>query len=293
MYSFPSPGFEPRPHITDTTPLVLHDYSRPYLVRDPAIAHANADDSPGYRYAHLADLPDELQSALRAYQPGGPINSLQHCGYVDGEHLIAVGLSAGDESLPHFEARELRRWFPDLSPELMAGIARASQVIYWDSTTRFCPRCGSATAQDEAERVKRCRECGLDQYPRITPAVIVAVRRGDRLLLARNAKRTQFFSVLAGFIEVGESAEECVHREVQEEVGIRVKNVRYFDSQHWPFPSTLMLGYTAEWESGEIEGDGVEIAEADWFSADDLPPVPGKMSISRRLIDSFFANHGQ
>ena len=125
-------------------------------------------------------------------------------------------------------------------------------------------------------------------FPRLSPAVIMAVERGDKLLLARSAHfPTGLYSVLAGFVEPGETIEECVVREVREEVGITVGKVRYVASQPWPFPNSLMLGFSAEYLAGEIQPDPVEIAEAGWFSADALPSIPGRISIARRLIDRF------
>jgi NAD+ diphosphatase len=142
------------------------------------------------------------------------------------------------------------------------------------------------------ERAKTCPACGLNSYPRLSPAVIVAVVKDDKLLLATSPRfRSSFWSVLAGFVEPGETLEDCVVREVEEEVGITVRNVRYFGSQPWPFPDSLMLGFTAEYAKGEIKTDGMEIVEADWFGADNLPNVPPSVSIARRLIDWFVENY--
>ena len=134
-----------------------------------------------------------------------------------------------------------------------------------------------------------CPSCGLAAYPRIAPAIIVLVRRGDRALLARNAKYpVPIYSTLAGFVDIGESLEETLAREVREEVGIEVTNIRYFGSQPWPLPHSLMIGFTAEWAGGEIRVDGEEITDAQWFAADDLPSLlPSHISIARRLIDAW------
>ena len=146
------------------------------------------------------------------------------------------------------------------------------------------------TKQDE--RAKRCPKCQLLSFPRLSPAIIVMVERGrKKILLARSPHfPTKMYSVLAGFVEPGETIEECVAREIKEEVGITVENIRYFASQPWPFPNSLMLGFTAEYAEGEIKVDGVEIAEAAWFSPDAMPAIPGRISISRRLIDYFFGH---
>jgi NAD+ diphosphatase len=143
----------------------------------------------------------------------------------------------------------------------------------------------------DGERSLRCPACGLLCYPRISPAVIVLVRRGDEALLARGARfPLPFYSTLAGFVEVGESLEQTVHREIREEVGVEVDRVTYFGSQPWPFPHSLMVGFTAEWASGEIRPDGTEILDARWFAADALPQVPPPLSIARRLIDAWVAD---
>jgi NAD+ diphosphatase len=133
---------------------------------------------------------------------------------------------------------------------------------------------------------------GLLNYPRLSPAVIVAVERGNRILLARARRFTAaMYSVIAGFVEPGETLEECVRREVMEETGIRIRAIRYFGSQPWPFPDSLMIGFTAEYESGELLIDGTELVDAGWFAAGELPTIPGPISIARRLIDAFAARH--
>ena len=181
-----------------------------------------------------------------------------------------------------------------LEDEILLVAGCAAQLIRWDRGHRYCGRCGSPTEDKTAERAKACPDCGLVCYPRLSPAVIVAVVKEDKLLLATSARfRTNFWSVLAGFVEPGETLEACVVREVHEEVGILVKNVRYFDSQPWPFPDSLMLGFTAEYAEGEIRIDPAEITGADWFPADNLPNIPPKVSIARRLIDWFVENHGK
>jgi NAD+ diphosphatase len=142
------------------------------------------------------------------------------------------------------------------------------------------------------ERAKQCTACSSRVYPRISPAVIVAITREDKLLLARASRfKTGMHSVIAGFVEPGETLEECVRREVSEEVGLEIKNIRYFSSQPWPFPDSLMIAFTAEYSSGEITVDNSEIVEANWYKADELPEIPGKASVARKLIDWFCENH--
>jgi NAD+ diphosphatase len=164
----------------------------------------------------------------------------------------------------------------------------AFHLMKWEQTSQYCGRCGTKTNNLETERAKICENCNLISYPRISPAVITAVIKDNKILLAR-AKRFKrdMYSILAGFVEPGETLEECVKREIKEEVNIEVENIRYFGSQPWPFPDSLMIGFTADYKSGEIASDGEEILHADWFSPDNLPNIPGKLSIARELIDWF------
>jgi NAD+ diphosphatase len=182
----------------------------------------------------------------------------------------------------------LRELFGGFSEEVFGVAGRATQLIDWATTNRFCGRCATPTERVQGERCMRCPKCGLLAYPRITPAIIVLVRKGDEALLARGARfPLPFYSTLAGFAEIGETLEETLAREVREEVGVEVKNIRYFGSQPWPFPNSLMIGYTAEWAGGEIKIDEKEILDAHWYRADALPQIPPKISIARRLIDAW------
>jgi len=168
---------------------------------------------------------------------------------------------------------------------LIAG--RAFQIINWNRMHKFCGKCGTLTEAQQNEFSKKCPNCASVFYPRLSPAVIVAVVRGDEILLAHNKNfRPNWYSVLAGFIEPGETFEDCVRREVMEEVGIQVKNIRYFASQPWPFPDSIMVGFIADHESGEIIVDGEEIEHAAWYKSDNLPPSPTIATIAGRLIDS-------
>lgn len=173
-------------------------------------------------------------------------------------------------------------------PWMLAG--RAIQLVEWVRTNRFCGRCGTETVNVPGERVRRCPACGLTAYPRLAPAVIVLIRRGDQALLALGRGfKNRMFSALAGFVEPGENLEEAVRREVLEEVGVTVGAVTYVGSQPWPFPHSLMVAFDAEWEAGEITVDGDEILEAGWYRRDALPSIPPEMSIARTLIDRWVA----
>ena len=170
---------------------------------------------------------------------------------------------------------------------------RAVQLAEWDRTHRFCGKCGTPTQPAPGERARRCATCGLLAFPRLAPAAIVLVERDGEALLARNARfPVAMFSAIAGFVEPGESLEQTVVREVHEEVGVTVGDVRYVSSQPWPFPHSLMIGFNATWLDGDIEVDGVEIAEANWFTPDALPMIPPPLSIARRLIDGWLARAG-
>ena len=169
-----------------------------------------------------------------------------------------------------------------------AWLSRAAQLATWHEQHRFCGRCGGALQQHPQDLAKSCEPCGLSQYPRISPCIIVLVLRGDECLLAHAPHYpTGRYSTLAGFIEAGETAEAAVAREIREEVGLDVHRVRYFKSQSWPFPHALMLGFFADYRGGELRPDGVEILDAHWFSRDNLPDLPPSFSISRHLIESY------
>ena len=200
---------------------------------------------------------------------------------------VAEGKLRGEDT-PESPFQELRTLYEHLDEELFKIALLGVHLVEWEKTCCFCSRCRAALKTRTDMRAKECVECGRLEFPRISPAIIVLIEKGDTLLLARSPRFAgAFFSVLAGFVEPGESLEEAVHREVREEAGINVKNVAYFGSQPWPFPDSLMIGFTAEYDSGEITVDGEEIAEAGWYKADSLPRIPGKLSIARQLIDWF------
>jgi NAD+ diphosphatase len=185
-------------------------------------------------------------------------------------------------------AAGLRSLWSTLDDDLFAVAGRAVQIVDWDRTHRFCGRCATPTTPVADERARRCPACGLTAYPRLAPATITLVHRPGEVLLARGVGfASGVHSILAGFVEPGESLEECVAREIREEVGIEVDDIRYVASQPWPFPHSLMIGFTARWAGGDIRPDPAEIAEAAWFPADRLPALPSRISISRRLIDDW------
>jgi len=172
-------------------------------------------------------------------------------------------------------------------PEALTALGgRAKQILAWEKRNRFCGACAAPMADDPKERARRCPRCGLVAYPRVSPAVIVAVRRRDKVLLGRSPRFAPGrMSVLAGFVEPGETLEQTVARELAEEVGVQVEDIRYVASQPWPFPDSLMIGFTCQWAGGEINIDGEEIVEAGWYGPGELPRIPPRSTIARQLID--------
>ncbi len=186
----------------------------------------------------------------------------------------------------------LRQTLVDADAELAGLLNRSAQLNSWFRNHRFCSRCGTPVSRHRPDFAAHCDACGYQQYPRISPCIIVLVVRqgpeGEQCLLAHAANfNSERYSTLAGFIEAGETAEHAVAREVREEVGIEIKNIRYWKSQPWPFPHSLMLGYFADYDSGKLVPDGKEIVTAQWFDPDRLPHIPPKLSIARELIDGF------
>jgi NAD+ diphosphatase len=217
----------------------------------------------------------------------------QYVGLLSGRACYSAELAAGCPLPAGMSLEPLRSLWGALPESLFWQAGRAFQVMDFDRTNQFCACCGSPSRDSEGERSKVCPRCGLAAYPRIAPAIIVAVTRGDRILLARAPRFPEaLYSVIAGFVDPGESLEACLHREVAEEVGITVGNLRYFGSQSWPFPHSLMIAFTADYAGGEIRIDEREIVDAGWFAADRLPRIPDRVSISRRLIDWFLERQG-
>lgn len=188
---------------------------------------------------------------------------------------------------PTSEMTDLRASYDYLPWEEYSLAGKAWQILYWDLNSRFCPRCGVETVRISPIG-KQCPQCRQEIYPRITPAVIVLIRRGDSILLVRAHNfRGNFHGLVAGFVEPGESLEECVRREVMEETGLTIKHLKYFGSQPWPYPSGIMIGFTADYAEGEIHLQREELSRAAFFTRDHLPEIPKRLSIARRLIDAW------
>jgi NAD+ diphosphatase len=235
------------------------------------------------READLA-LPDRAAVAGLALDP----QALQPVGLLDGRYCQAGWVEDEARAPQGYGWRGLRSLFAEFDETLLGVAARAAQVAEWARTHRFCGACGSGTFRMAGERCFKCTNCGHMAYPRISPAMMVLIRKGDSFLLALHTQSpSKRFVPLAGFLEAGESIEEAVHREVFEEVGLRVHNLRYFGSQSWPFPHSLMIAFTADYLDGEIRTDPNEIMEARWFGPDDEWPerVP-HVSVSSVLVDA-------
>jgi len=215
-------------------------------------------------------------------------------GMLDGIPCFTAELENAD-GMECSSCQTLRSLLGRVPDEMFALAGRAFQIMDWARTNRFCGKCGGATRPVKNERAMLCDACSIHYYPRVSPAVIVAVVRDGKILLARSRQfRSTFYSVLAGFVEAGEDFEGCVSREVREETGIEVKNIRYFGSQPWPFPNTLMVGFTAEYAGGEIVIEEKELVCAGWFDPEETLKldVPRNRTISKRLIDWFLETHG-
>lgn len=217
-----------------------------------------------------------------------PVPQLQYTGTANCNNYFAADITS-KTSYADFAFIKMRN-LADSFAEHWRMVFRSYHLIHWLKNNKFCGQCGNAmeiTAKPQDFAVI-CSTCGHIEYPRISPAIIVSVIKDRQILLAHS---TRFpagrYSVLAGFVEPGEKLEDCVRREIREEVGIEVKNIQYFGSQPWPFPDSLMIAFTAQYASGEIAVDHNEIAAAGWFSAAELPDIPAKGSISRQLIDAF------
>ena len=268
--------------------------SEPDLFRPDHVEPEGAKDGPCWYFAFLG-------SELVCKSVSGSIEPLNgddfrwldldmgekhYVGMYEGNHCFAVrGKGASPEG---YIALDLRGILGRVQQPIFYLSGRAKQILDWAESHEFCGRCGEKTDYHKSDRAKICRRCSLICYPRLSPSIIVLVTRGEEMLLARNVNwPAGMYSTLAGFVESGESIEQTVHREVFEEVGLRVKELKYFGSQSWPFPNSLMLGFHAEYKSGEIVCQAGEIADAKWFTRDSLPQTPPKTAISGWLIEEF------
>jgi NAD+ diphosphatase len=245
-----------------------------WLLRSNNQLLANIEQTGGkyFPYGHAADF-------------GNPKDAL-----LVGEWQGLPCYAAELEQLPNNCSGELisvRSLFSLVSAEAIELAGRAVLLLDWQKNHRYCGKCGTPNARKTGEYSMHCPACGLVSYPRISPAVMVLIRRGDELLLARSHRfKPGVYSALAGFVEAGETLEQCAAREVREEVGIEITNLRYFGSQSWPFPDSLMVAFFADYAGGTIEPDPSEIEDAGWFSRNALPALPEQMSLAWQMIDA-------
>ena len=215
-----------------------------------------------------------------------PLNNIEVKAYsIDAPPISSPNSSLSSSNYQLYEMCPLRQSYYKLPYPLYLKAGKCAELLYWDRNTKFCGVCGGQM-HFHTDISKRCEMCGKEVWPQLATAVIVLIRRGDEILLARGRNfRSDFYGLIAGFVETGETLEEAVKREVMEETGLTIKNIRYFDSQPWPYPSGLMVGFTADYESGEIHVQREELKKAGWFQRTNLPKLPEKLSIARRLID--------
>ena len=214
--------------------------------------------------------------------------SKHYLGHIDSIPIYAHDVGRVDKIQAGYEFKSLRKLLNNIEKPVFYLLGRAQQIVEWNRNHRYCGKCGLETVTSEVDRSRKCLTCGENFYPRLSPSIIVLVHRGEDILLARNVNsRGNFYSTLAGFVEPGETIEETVHREVMEEVGIRIKHLKYFASQPWPFPNSLMLGFHAEYDSGDLKLQPNEIADAQWFHYTKLPNKPNPIAISGWLIADF------
>jgi len=239
-----------------------------------------ARSEDGKPHLHLGD-----QDSVFALSPSEPI----YLGTLGGVACLAA--EAGPETdIPEgWAATSLRALFGQVSEAecLLAGYA--SQMLYWRRTSGFCPVCGHRTEAREGDWGRLCPHCGHAAYPHISPATLILVHDGPRLLLAQKPGWGTRYSILAGFVEPNESLEDCVRRETREEAGLEITDLAYAGSQPWPYPHQLMVGFTARWAGGEIVIDGEELERAAWFDVGSLPDLPPPVSLSRQMIDAWVA----
>lgn len=206
------------------------------------------------------------------------------CGHTAKAYSIYSHISVNEDSEM---MKDLRASYDVLPFEEYYRAGKASQILNWDKNSRYCPMCGVPTVQ-VSPIAKRCPECRQEFYPNISPAVIVLIKKEDKILLVHSRNfRGQFMGLVAGFLEVGETLEECIRREVMEETELKIKNIRYFGSQPWPYPSGIMIGFIADYESGTIKLQDEELSAGEFYSRDNMPEIPKKLSIARQMIDAW------
>ncbi len=213
---------------------------------------------------------------------------LIYLGTLNGQHAFTGEAIENVELENGWDFFEFKPLFGTIDDELYSLLGHASQITTWDKNHQFCPVCGTKTAPHNFEKCKVCPNCKFRNYPTISPSIIVSITRGNEIMLQRSPHFPEgLYSVVAGFVEAGETLEECVVREVREETGLKIKNIKYHSSQPWAYPHSLMVGFTAEYESGYLSPCQFEIEDAGWYTVDEMPTTPGPSAIAHHLINEF------
>lgn len=271
-----------------------------YKNYEPAVTAPDKDYKCGYWFVFCSNkvliVNNESETKIPQYNELSELSQVLtsplYLGKFYGLPAYCIGLDDSTQAPSGMSFVDLRSTFGVLDEASFLLASKAVQVVAWEQTHRFCGKCGSLTQDLSDERAKVCPKCGFISYPRICPAVITAVFKENKILLAHaRSFKGDIHSLIAGFVEAGETLEEAVEREIMEEIGIKVKNIKYWGSQPWPYPNSLMLGFTAEYEGGEINVDGVEISHAHWYDVENLPELPPKVSIARKIIDWYTMEH--
>lgn len=210
-----------------------------------------------------------------------------HIGTLGEQNCFAADWKVETPLPEGWQARGLRSLFGVFDEATYGVIGYASQIVYWQRTSRFCGVCGSPRGQLQRDMARECTGCGHISYPRVSPAVLVVIHDGNKILLAQKPGWGKRYSIIAGFVDPNESLEDCVHRETQEEVGLEVDDLKYLGSQPWPFPHQLMVAFSARYVGGKIKLEEDELSDAQWFGYDALPELPAPISLSRQVIDAW------
>lgn len=229
-------------------------------------------------------IPLQAEPPLEAARPAGDIHNITPpLNGTDVKTYRSDNVTLGGK----YELCPLRASYGKLSPELYYKAGKCAEILYWDANTQYCGKCGGKMKL-HTDISKKCTDCGREVWPLLSTAIIVLIHRGDEVLLVHaNNFKGHYYGLVAGFVETGETLEEAVRREVMEETGLKIKNLRYFGSQPWPYPCGLMVGFHADYEEGEIHLQRSELGDGGWFGKDDLPEIPEKLSIARKLIDDW------
>lgn len=236
---------------------------------------------------HGVSIISSDEASLAAVQP----QTITYLGTLGDQPCMACEVSAETTLPTNWKALSLRALYEQVDVTLYGIAGYALQILLWQHNSRYCPVCSHETEIIPASWGKQCPNCGHISYPPAVPAILVLVHDGERVLLGHKPGWGRRYSILAGFVEPGESLEECVAREVMEEVGVTITDITYIGSQPWPFPHQLMVGYMARYASGDIRIDELELDDAQWFHIDSLPELPAPMSLARQIIIAWLKMH--